>query len=313
MGIFKLLKDGYEKDKKAWGKKIAIFIKLPLTLFIFFFISLILFLFNAFLFRGTLLLTIFSGFLLILFFFLLISSVRIKFELKQIVRFEKQFSKIDFESSNETLKYFKKFVNYSIYALEILALNIFGSAIGIILVTIIIYPLTPVVLQSLWTSIPLGLLILIFLNYFSILFLNQKIVFSKLHNAMKSFLIILIKKYSVESEDRGIEPLKNDYELMVLFIEYMNFCFRKMDKKEIANEGQVILKLSKIEKSESSEKFSILINTYEKSLKTISTFDISLEKQKIRPATLVRWIIGIISSLSLIISLIMMISTFNLQ
>lgn len=237
----------------------------------------------------------------------------IKRELRQIIRFEKSFSKITFKPSNYTLKKFKKFVNYSNYALKKLVKFTILTTIESILLTLIVYPFVPGILQSLWILIPFGLLISIFMNFFSTLFLKQKIVFSKLHNTMKSFLVIFIKKYSVESGDHEIDPLKNDYELMVLFIEYMNFCFRKMDKKEIANEGQIILKLSKIEKSESLDKFLILIDTYEKPLKTISTFDISLEKQKIRPATLVGWIIGIISSLSLIISLIMVISTFILQ
>jgi len=227
--------------------------------------------------------------------------------------FVKQFSNINLESSHYKIYKFKKYANYGNYALKNVVKLTILTTIESILLTIIVYPYVPGILQSLWLLIPLGLLSSIFMNFFSTLFLKQKIVFSKLHNTMKSFLVILIKKYSVESEDHEIDPLKNDYELMLLFIEYMNFCFRKMDKKEIANEGQVILKLSKIEKNESLEKFLILIDTYEKPLKTISTFDISLEKQKIRPATLVGWIIGIISSLYLIISLIMMIPTFILQ
>ncbi len=317
MGLFKLIKDGYEKDKKTWDKKIAIFMILFNTFVVFLFVIFIFFIILLIvivsLFQDIPYLSFFGLLVMFLVGFIYLPIESIKTDFRQIIRFEKNVSKITFKPSNYTLQKFKKFVNYSNYALKKLVKFTILTTIVSILTTIIVYPFEPDILQSLWIVIPFGMLISIFMNFFSTLFLNQKIVFNKLHNTMKSFLVILIKKYSVESEDHEIDPLKNDYELMVLFIEYMNFCFRKMDKKEITNEGQVILKLSKIEKSESSEKFSILINTYEKPLKTISTFDISLEKQKIRPATLVRWIIGIISSLSLIISLIMMISTFNLQ
>ncbi len=317
MGLFKLIKDGYEKDKKTWDKKIAIFMILFDTFVVFLFVILIFFIILLIvivsLFQDIPYLSFFGLLVMVLVGFIYLPIDSIKTNFRQIIRFEKNVSKITFKPSNYTLQKFKKFVNYSNFALKRLVKSIIFMTIVSILTTIIVYPFEPDILQSLWIAIPVGLLISIFMNFFSTLFLKQKIVFSKLHNTMKSFLVILIKKYSVESGDHEIDPLKNDYELMVLFIEYMNFCFRKMDKKEIANEGHVILKLSKIEKSESLDKFLILIDTYEKPLKTISTFDISLEKQKIRPATLVGWIIGIISSFSLIISLIMMISTFILQ
>ena len=211
---------------------------------------------------------------------------------------ESNIDKIDEVDIKIGLKRFSKYIDYNKRIIRTILLIL---VLYLVLALIIIFIPELNFFDQLWSLI-ITMIFVFIINFIIRIYLNQSEIKKKNNEKFVLFLSKLLELHEKGSINKSVE---NEYQLVKLLINYLNYCFRGIDKKEISNEGKIILKLSKLNKNQLKEQFSkILSKTYEKPLKTISKYEIILGKQKIRSMTVIQMVIFVISSISLVLRLI---------